>query len=82
MERLRCYLTVLLPWLLIYEAFVVLGVPPDAKIAYLPFEFRLPVLPWTQLFYGSVYVMVLVVPLMARTQHDLRCSQAVPCSRW
>ena len=41
MERLRCYLTVLLPWFLIYEAFVVLGVPPDAKIAYLPFESRL-----------------------------------------
>ena len=37
-ERLRCYLTVLLPWFLIYEAFVFLGVPPDAKTAYLPFE--------------------------------------------
>ncbi len=56
MERIRCYLTVLLPWFLIYEAFVVLGVPPDAKIAYLPFESRLPVLPWTEIFYGSVYV--------------------------
>ena len=64
MERLRCYLTVLVPWFLIYEAFVALGVPPDAKIAYLPFEFRLPVLPWTEMFYGSVYVMVLLVPLI------------------
>lgn len=72
MERLRCYLTVLLPWFLIYEVFVVLGVPPDAKIAYLPFESRLPVLPWTQIFYGSVYVMVLLVPVLARTRHDLR----------
>ena len=72
MERLRCYLTVLLPWFLIYEAFVVLGVPPDAKIAYLPFESRLPVLPWTQILYGSVYVVVLLVPLMVRTRHDLR----------
>ena len=64
MERLRCYLTVLVPWFLIYEAFVALGVPPDAKIAYLPFEFRLPVLPWTEIFYGSVYVIVLLVPLI------------------
>ncbi len=71
-ERLRCYVTVLLPWFLMYEAFVVLGVPPDAKIAYLPFESRLPVLPWTQLFYESVYVMVLLAPLMVRTRHDLR----------
>ncbi len=71
-ERLRCYLTVLLPWFLIYEAFVVLGVPPDAKIAYLPFESRLPVLPWTDILYGSVYVMVLLAPLIVRTRHDLR----------
>ncbi len=31
MERIRCYLTVLLPWFLIYEAFVVLGVPPRCE---------------------------------------------------
>ena len=71
-ERLRCYLTVLLPWFLIYEAFVILGVPPDAKIAYLPFESRLPMLPWTDILYGSVYVMVLLAPLIVRTRHDLR----------
>ena len=71
-DRIRCYLTVLLPWFMIYEAFVLLGVPPDAKIAYLPFESRLPVLPWTEIFYGSVYVMVLLVPLIVRTRHDLR----------
>ena len=71
-ERIRCYLTVLLPWLVIYEAFVVLGVPPDAKIAYFSFESRLPVLPWTQILYDSVYVMVLLVPLIVRTRHDLR----------
>jgi membrane-associated phospholipid phosphatase/protein-S-isoprenylcysteine O-methyltransferase Ste14 len=72
MERIRCYLTVLLPWFLIYEAFVFIGVPSDAKIAYLPPELRLPVLPWTSFFYGSVYVMVLLVPLVVRTRHDLR----------
>jgi protein-S-isoprenylcysteine O-methyltransferase Ste14 len=71
-ERVRCYLTVLLPWLSIYEAFVVIGVPPDAKTAYLRFESRLPVLQWTEILYGSVYVVVLLVPLMARTRHDLR----------
>lgn len=71
-ERIRCYLIVLLPWFLIYEAFVVLGVPPDAKIAYLPFECRLPVLPWTEIVYSSVFVVVLLVPWMVRTRHDLR----------
>jgi prolipoprotein diacylglyceryltransferase/protein-S-isoprenylcysteine O-methyltransferase Ste14 len=71
-ERVRCYLTVLLPWLLLYEAFVLMGIPRDAKIAYLPFESRLPLLPWTGVFYASVYVVVSLVPLLARTRRDLR----------
>ena len=29
-------------------------------------------LPWTEIFYGSVYVMVLLVPVIVRTRHDLR----------
>ena len=37
-----------------------------------PFESRLPVLPWTEIFYGSVYVVVLLVPLIVRTRYDLR----------
>ena len=71
-ERIRCYLTVLLPWFVIYEAFVFIGVPRDAKIAYLPFELHLPVLLWSEIFYGSVYITVLLVPLLVRTRHDLR----------
>ena len=72
MERIRCYLTVLLPWFVLYEAFVVIGVPPDAKIAYFPFESRLPVWRWSEILYGSVYLVVLLVPLIVRTRHDLR----------
>src|SRR5882672_6753748 len=44
LERVRCYLTVVLPWLILYEAVVTLGIPADAKVTYLPFEQRLPVL--------------------------------------
>jgi len=72
LERGRCYLTVLLPWLLLYEAVVALGIPMDAKIAYLPFERQLPVLPWTEIVYASVYPIVVLVPLIVRTRHDLR----------
>lgn len=71
-ERIRCYLTVLFPWLLGYEAFVVIGIPRDAKIAYLPFEFRLPLLPWTAILYASIYLVVALVPLLARTRRNLR----------
>jgi membrane-associated phospholipid phosphatase/protein-S-isoprenylcysteine O-methyltransferase Ste14 len=72
LERLRCYLTILLPWFVLYEAVIALGVPADAKPAYLPFESQLPVWPWTEIFYGSVYVVVALVPLVARTRHALR----------
>jgi protein-S-isoprenylcysteine O-methyltransferase Ste14 len=71
LDRLRCYLTVLLPWLVLYEAVVALGIPVDAKFAYLPFESRLPVWQWTEILYASVYVAVALVPLLARTRHQL-----------
>ncbi len=29
-------------------------------------------MPWTQILYDSVYVMVLLIPLIVRTRHDLR----------
>jgi len=71
-ERLRCYVTVLLPWLLLYEGVVALGIPVDARPACLPFESHLPVWPWTEIFYGSVYVVVMLSPLILRTRHALR----------
>jgi protein-S-isoprenylcysteine O-methyltransferase Ste14 len=71
-ERIRCYLTVLLPWLLGYEAFVLIGIPRDAKIAYLPLESCWPLLPWTESFYASVYMVVALVPLLAHTRSILR----------
>lgn len=71
LERVRCYLTVLLPWFVFYEAFVIIGIPPDARTAYLPCESRLAVLPWTNVFYASVYVVVLLIPGILRTRHDL-----------
>ena len=72
LERGRCYLTVLLPWLLLYEAIIALGIPIDARIGYLPFEWRLPVIPWTEIVYASAYPIVVLVPLIVRTRHHLR----------
>lgn len=71
-ERIACYALVILPWLILYEAVRGMGIPPDAIAAYLPFEARLPVLEWTELFYGSTYVMVCVAPLVAASRYDLR----------
>ena len=72
LERVRCYLTVLLPWLLLYEATVALGIPADARIAYFPFEQHIPVWEWSEIFYASVYVAVVAAPLAIRTRRELR----------
>ena len=71
-ERVACYLIVLGPWLALYEAIAALGIPPDARLAWLPFEHRLPVIEWTELFYASAYPLVLLAPLVAATSRDLR----------
>ena len=72
MERLRVYLVVLLPWLVVYELLGALGKPSDAVSTYLPFEMRLPVIAWTELPYASTYLVVLAAPLMARSGTTLR----------
>ncbi len=71
-DRLHCYLFVLLPWLVLYEALVALGTPPDAVSGSLPFERRLPVLEWSEILYASTYVLTALAPLFARTRGNLR----------
>ena len=72
MDRLSCYLFLLVPWLILYEAVLAIGIPPDAISGVTRFEQRLPVLQWTQIFYASTYLLALSVPLFAKTRSDLR----------
>ncbi len=71
-DRLACYTLVLLPWLIIYEAIVLLRTPPHGISTLLPFEYHLPVLEWSELFYASTYVVTGLAPLFAKTGSDLR----------
>ena len=71
-NRLSVYLLVLLPWFVVYESFVFFGVPADAINAYLPFEQGLPIYEWTEAIYASGYLLVLVAPLVALKQYQLR----------
>ncbi|MBM3908970.1 MAG: prolipoprotein diacylglyceryl transferase, partial [Gemmatimonadetes bacterium] len=59
-------------WLAIYLAVEFLGAPPGAPSSGLPLDERIPVIPWTAMIYESVYPMVVLAPLFARTQRDLR----------
>jgi membrane-associated phospholipid phosphatase/protein-S-isoprenylcysteine O-methyltransferase Ste14 len=71
-ERIRCLLTTLFPWLILYEGVVHRGIPAHAIVAYLPFEQHLPVLPWTEIFYVSVYPAVLLAFFAVSTRATLR----------
>lgn len=71
-DRVAAYVLVGLPWVLAFEAVCTLGIPPLALVASLPFERAWPVLEWTAGIYESVYVFVLVTPLVVRTQRVLR----------
>jgi hypothetical protein len=72
LERLRIYPVILLPWLVIFEMFGALGQAPGSITTYLPFESRLPVIEQTELLYASTYIVVLLVPLLARSGNALR----------
>jgi membrane-associated phospholipid phosphatase/protein-S-isoprenylcysteine O-methyltransferase Ste14 len=71
-DRLSIYVLVFVPWFILYEAVQFIGTPADAFSVYFPFERELPVLEWTELFYGSVYFFILLAPLIAKTKKDLR----------
>ncbi len=72
LERMRVYLVVLLPWLVLFELIWRLGRPEGGTATYMAFERRLPVLEWTELIYWSTYLVVLLAPLLVRTGHALR----------
>ncbi|HXA07949.1 MAG TPA: phosphatase PAP2 family protein, partial [Bryobacteraceae bacterium] len=69
-ERLRFILHVIVPWIVLYEFTVRL--PLRGLNFGFAFEDRLPVLPWTAVFYESTYVLVALAPWLARTRKDLR----------
>jgi protein-S-isoprenylcysteine O-methyltransferase Ste14 len=71
-ERAAIYLFILLPWLVLYEGIEHLGIPPDARSTYFAWDLALPVLPWTEAIYAATYPFVLLAPLAAARQRDLR----------
>jgi protein-S-isoprenylcysteine O-methyltransferase Ste14 len=72
LDRTRFYLVVILPWLLLYEGILALGLPPDATTSYFLFESRIPILPFTESLYASTYLVVLLIPFLLHTQRQLR----------
>lgn len=71
-HRAAVYALVFIPWLAIYLSVEFLGAPSNAPSSGLPLDEMIPVIPWTAIIYESVYPMVVLAPLFARRQRDLR----------
>jgi prolipoprotein diacylglyceryltransferase/protein-S-isoprenylcysteine O-methyltransferase Ste14 len=71
-DWLSVQVLVLIPWVILYELLAELGPPAGAVAAYLPFEYRLPVIGWTELLYASTYLLVIVAPAVAPSRRVLR----------
>ena len=71
-SRIFAYTCLLLPWMVLYEAVIFIGAPPDVFLTHFAFEESLSVVEWTELIYASPYVLVCLVPLLAKTRNQLR----------
>jgi protein-S-isoprenylcysteine O-methyltransferase Ste14 len=71
-DRLSVYLLVFLPWYLAYEGVNRLLGNPDAPQLATRWDAAIPVLGWTEPAYFLAYPFLLAVPLVARTQQQLR----------
>lgn len=71
-DRLTVFIIVYLPWLLMYEAFIFIGVPKDAIYSNLPIESQLPVIEATTICYLFAYLYALLIPFIINTKKVLR----------
>ena len=72
LERIRIYFVVLLPWLAVFELIGYVGPGADSISTWLPLDNRIPIIEPTEVIYASVYVVVLLAPLLIRSGMALR----------
>ena len=71
-DRISIVVLVIVPWIIAYEAVFQLGIPPDAVEGFFAFEREWPVWVWTEIAYASVYILVGIVPFVAKSTRTLR----------
>lgn len=69
-ERIQFLFYVIIPWLVLYGVTAKLGL--HGTSFGMPYEDRLPVIPWTAPVYQSIYVVIALTPWWVRTRRDLR----------
>ncbi|MCL2160726.1 MAG: phosphatase PAP2 family protein [Betaproteobacteria bacterium] len=71
-DRVSAFVLVIIPWVALYTVTGVFASHADTLSIFLPFEQNWPVLVWTEIFYGSAYVIVPLAAFLAPTRAALR----------
>lgn len=71
-DIISIYCLVLIPWLILYQTIIFIGIPHYSISTYLYFESKIPVIEWTELFYISAYPYVIILPLILQTKKQIR----------
>ena len=71
-DIISAYCLVFVPWLILYQCIIFIGIPSNAISTYLPFENHIPVIEWTELCYLLAYPYVALIPLVLKTKEQIR----------
>lgn len=71
-DRFSAYILSYLPWLLVYEAFIFIGVPKDALYSNFNFEHDIPIIESSTIFYVFTYLYALLIPVILHLKRELR----------
>jgi protein-S-isoprenylcysteine O-methyltransferase Ste14 len=71
-ERISVYILAFVPWVIIYEAFIFIGVPGDGIFTNLSFEDQWPVWEFSEALYSFIYLFALLIPVVLKTRDQMR----------
>jgi len=71
-EKISALFLVFIPWVIVYETFILAGIPEDSIATNLSFEGNLPVWEFSEIFYLFTYLFALMIPFVIKTRVQLR----------
>ncbi|MFH1320751.1 MAG: prolipoprotein diacylglyceryl transferase family protein [Bacteroidota bacterium] len=71
-DIISIYILTLIPWIILYEAVVYMGIPLNAVDTHLPFEKYIPVIESTEILYGLTFPYILILPIFIRSKKQMR----------
>jgi protein-S-isoprenylcysteine O-methyltransferase Ste14 len=71
-DIISAYCLVLIPWLILYQIVIFVEIPFNSISTYLSFEYHIPVIEWTELFYLFAYPYVACLPFILQTKQQIR----------